>query len=172
MLFEIDKGLLEEITSAYPTVAQVMKRFHKNRLLTNLLRTSPIFAPFSASDKKSLIEKFKSRNVQPGQLLLTKDKPGDGLYVLLNGRCEVLTSDDEGRDMVLAELKDGDVFGEMSLLFEQYATASVKAVSPTIVLRLPKKNFQELIMTHPQILETLSTLSDSRLQYNKELMGQ
>jgi len=172
MLFEIDKGLLEEITSAYPTVAQVMKRFHKNRLLTNLLRTSPIFAPFSASDKKSLIEKFKSRNVQPGQLLLTKDKPGDGLYVLLNGRCEVLTSDDQGRDMVLAELKDGDVFGEMSLLFEQYATASVRAVSPTIVLRLPKKNFQELIMTHPQILETLSTLSDSRLQYNKELMGQ
>ncbi|MCP4499853.1 MAG: cyclic nucleotide-binding domain-containing protein [Deltaproteobacteria bacterium] len=171
MLFEISKELLGEITTSYPTVTQVMRRFHKNRLLTNLLRTSPIFAPFSATDKKALIKKFKSRPVQPGQLLLTKDKPGDGLYVLLNGRCEVFTSDESGREVVIAELKDGDVFGEMSMLFENYATASVRASSPTIVLRLPKKNFQELIMTHPQVLETLSTLSDARHKFNEELLG-
>jgi CRP-like cAMP-binding protein len=173
MLFEISRELMEDITREYPSVEQVMKRFHRNRLLTNLLRTSPIFAPFSPSDKKSLIEKFKSRNVEAGKLLITRDKPGDGLYVLLSGRCEVLAKKEgEDREIVLAELKDGDVFGEMSLLFRKFATASVRTASPCIVLRLPKKAFDELIMTHPQVLETLSSLSDERTRFNEELLDE
>lgn len=171
MLFEISRELMNEITAEFPQVEQVMKRFHRNRLLTNLLRTSPIFAPFSPADKKDLIEKFKSRHVDPGRLLITKDKPGDGLYVLLSGRCQVLgTKEGDTREVVLAELKEGDVFGEMSLLFRQYATASVRTSSPCIVLRLPKTAFDELIMTHPQVLETLSRLSEERMASNKEIL--
>jgi CRP-like cAMP-binding protein len=171
MLFEISRDLMNEITKEYPSVEQVMKRFHRNRLLTNLLRTSPIFAPFSPSDKRALIEKFKSRNVGPGKLLITRDKPGDGLYVLLSGRCEVLgKKDEDGPEVVLAELKEGDVFGEMSLLFRQHATASVRTTSPAIVLRLPKQNFDSLIMTHPQVLEALSQLSSEREEFNRELL--
>lgn len=171
MLFEISRDLVEQVTSEYPSVEQVMKRFHRNRLLTNLLRTSPIFAPFSAADKKDLIEKFKSRNVQPGKVLITRQKPGDGLYVLLSGRCEVISRDEEGRDVVIAELKEGDVFGEMSMLWKQLTMASVKTVTPCIVLRLPKKDFDTLIMTHPQVLETLSSMSETRDSFNKELLS-
>lgn len=171
MLFEISRELMNEITAEHPQVEQVMKRFHRNRLLTNLLRTSPIFAPFSPADKKELIEKFKSRHVEPGRLLITKDKPGDGLYVLLSGRCQVLgAKDGDDREVVLAELKEGDVFGEMSLLFRQFATASVRTSSPCIVLRLPKASFDELIMTHPQVLETLARLSEERMAANREIL--
>lgn len=182
MVFEISRELLDDIVAEHESVALVMKRFYKNRLLTNLLRTSPVFAPFSAPEKKSLIEKFKSRSVKPGEYILTQDKPGDGLYVILSGRCEVSVPDDDaakandsngatvgdGRK-VLAKLREGDVFGEMSMLFQTNASASVTAVTPSIVLRLPKKRFQELIMTHPQVLETLSKLSDERLSQNEDI---
>jgi len=171
MLFEISRELVEEISAAHPSVAEVMRRFHRNRLLTNLLRTSPIFQPFSPQDKKALIEKFKSRNVEAGKVLITHNKQGDGLYVLLSGRCEVVRPDDKGRDVVLAELKDGDVFGEMSALWRKNASASVRTVSPCIVLRLPKANFDELIMTHPQVLETLSQMSADRERFNQEVLG-
>ncbi len=171
MLFEISRDLVEDVTKQYPSVEQVMKRFHRNRLLTNLLRTSPIFAPFSAADKKDLIEKFKSRNVPPGKILITREKPGDGLYVLLSGRCDVVSRDKEDRDVVIAELKEGDVFGEMSMLWKQLTTASVRTSTPCIVLRLPKKDFDTLIMTHPQVLETLSSMSEAREAYNKDLLN-
>lgn len=171
LLFQISRELVEEITRDHPPVEQVMKRFHRNRLLTNLLRTSPIFAPFSPEDKKHLIEKFKSRHVEAGKLLITRERPGDGLYVLLSGRCEVIAKDEGEREVVIAELKEGDVFGEMSLLFRQTTMASIRTVSPCIVLRLPKKNFDELIMTHPQVLEALAMLSDQRQRYNEELLG-
>lgn len=169
MLFEISRDLLADITREYPSVGEVMKRFHKNRLLTNLLKTSPIFQPFSTKDKKDLIEKFKSRSVEEGVFLITRERPGEGLYVLLSGRCEVYDQNAEGKDVLLAELKEGDVFGEMSMLWHKKTCASVKASTPCVVLRLPKESFTEVIMTHPQILETLTALSERRAKANKEL---
>ena len=170
MLFEISRDLLQSMIREHPSVAEVMQRFHKNRLLTNLLKTSPIFAPFSSTDKKLLIEKFKSRLVQAGSYLVTRERPGEGLYVVLSGRCEVLDADEEsGREKIIAELKEGDVFGEMSMLWNQQTCASVRAQTPCIVLRLPKGTFNEVIMTHPQILETLSSMSDRRQRQNLEL---
>lgn len=169
MLFEISRELLADITREHPSVGEVMKRFHKNRLITNLLKTSPIFQPFSSKDKKDLIERFKSRSVEEGTYLITREHPGEGLYVLLSGRCEVIDTNDEGREVLLAELKEGDVFGEMSMLWHKKTCASVKAISPCVVLRLPKESFSEVIMTHPQILETLTALSERRQKQNQEL---
>lgn len=169
MLFEISREMLAQMTTEYPSVGEVMKKFHKNRLITNLLKTSPIFQPFSTTDKKLLIEKFKSRQVTEGTLLVTREKPGDGLYVVLSGRCEVLDQTKEGRDVVIAELREGDVFGEMSMLWNKDTCASVRAQTPCVVLRLPRQSFAEVIMTHPQILETLAALSEKRQKQNQEM---
>ena len=169
MLFEISRDLLDQMTTQYPSVGAVMKKFHKNRLITNLLKTSPIFAPFSTNDKKALIEKFKSRHVTEGAYLITREKPGDGLYVVLSGRCEVLDKNGNGNEVIVADLREGDVFGEMSMLWNKDTCASVRATSACTVLRLPRTSFTEVIMTHPQILETLSALSERHLKANHEL---
>jgi CRP-like cAMP-binding protein/tetratricopeptide (TPR) repeat protein len=168
MLFEISRELVAQMTADYPSVGDVMRRFHKNRLITNLLKTSVIFAPFSTEQKKTLIERFKSRQVEEGTYLITREKPGDGLYVVLTGRCEVLDLDADGRQAVVAELKDGDVFGEMSMLWNKDTCASVRAATTSVVLRLPRHSFSEVIMTHPQILESLAALSEKRLRDNRE----
>jgi CRP-like cAMP-binding protein len=167
MLFEISRELLAQMTTTYPSVGEVMQKFHKNRLITNLLKTSPIFAPFSTNDKKALIEKFKSREVGEGSYLITREKPGDGLYVVLSGRCAVLDKDAASDvEVPIAELREGDVFGEMSMLWNKETCASVRATTTCTVLRLPKSSFAEVIMTHPQILETLSTMSEQRQKAN------
>jgi CRP-like cAMP-binding protein len=171
MLFSISRELVADMTSRYPTVGEVMRRFHKNRLITNLLQTSPLFSPFSVTDKKALIERFKSRQVDEGTFLITREKPGEALYVVLSGRCEVLDVDHSGREVVLAELKDGDVFGEMSMLWNKATCASVRATTTCSVMRLAKADFSEIIMTHPQLLETLAAMSESRTKKNHERLG-
>jgi CRP-like cAMP-binding protein len=166
MLFELSRDQLADVTREYPSVGEVMRRFHKNRLLTNLLLTSPIFAPFTTGDKKGLIERFKSRAVADGTYLVTRERPGDGLYVLLSGRCTVLETDGNGHETPLAELKEGDVFGEMSMLWNKETCASVKAKTHCIVLRLPKPAFQEVISAYPQVLQTLTAMSEKRQHMN------
>ena len=52
------------------------------------------------------------------------------------------------------------------MLWNKETCASVRATTPCTVLRLPRGDFSEVIMTHPQILETLSTLSEKRQKQN------
>jgi CRP-like cAMP-binding protein len=167
MLFEIPRALMLEMEQQHPSIGEVLRRFHKNRLITNLLKTSPIFAPFATTDKKAIIERFKSRTVEEGTYVLTRERPAEGLYVVLSGRCVVL--DDDGGERHVAELGAGDVFGEMSMLWHQKTCASVRAASACILLRLAAADFQELIMTHPQMLEALSDLSARRNRDNHAL---
>jgi CRP-like cAMP-binding protein len=116
------------------------------------------------------MEKFKSKNFEAGEVLLAEGKKGTGLFILLYGSLEVAKT--QGADtVVLATLGPGDMFGEMSLLTNQPTVASVTATSDCFVLRLSKKKFDELIMTHPQILELVALVSDERASLNDALMG-
>ncbi|MEW5848737.1 MAG: cyclic nucleotide-binding domain-containing protein [Myxococcota bacterium] len=168
-LFEISRATLDAVIRDYPSVAQVMLRFYKQRLLSNLLNMSPIFAPFDKNQRKNLIEQFKSREVAPGEMILTEGQKGDGLYLVLSGRCSVKKNGGSGA-IELAQLKEGDVFGEMSLLTRAPVSASIEAINKCIVLRLPRKQFNEIIMTHPQVLELVSELSAQRQKSNQRLV--
>jgi len=61
-------------------------------------------------------------------------------------------------------LEAGDVFGEMSLITGQKSNATVVALSTCFVLFMPQAAFRELIMTHPQVLEYIGQLAESRQQ--------
>ena len=63
---------------------------------------------------------------------------------------------------VVAELKPGDIFGEMSLIKNEPCSADVKALTPSIVLRMAKQHFLDLASTYPQFLADLAALSAKR----------
>jgi CRP-like cAMP-binding protein len=63
----------------------------------------------------------------------------------------------------VAHYQAGDVFGEISLIRGSPAIATVVTLQKSFVLHLPRNDFNEMIMTHPQVLEYLGTLADNRL---------
>jgi CRP-like cAMP-binding protein len=79
------------------------------------------------------------------------------LFVMLAGRAAVL----RGAKPVAA-LGPGDVFGEISLLTRGPATATVATQSKSFLLQLARADFDELIMTHPHILEYVNDLAQKR----------
>jgi CRP-like cAMP-binding protein len=62
----------------------------------------------------------------------------------------------------VARLLPGEVFGEISLIAGQRSTAQVVALCKCFLLFLPRSDFTEVIMTHPQVLEYLSSLVETR----------
>ena len=76
---------------------------------------------------------------------------------MLHGIVEVSTQQRQ-----VAVLKEGEIFGEMSLLTREPAAATVSAQTNSILLRLPRDSFQELVVTHPQILALVSELTEKR----------
>lgn len=160
-LLVIGGETLKALSAEYPSVAAALKRFCRQRLLANLMETSPLFRPFSRDDRRTLVEHFRAREAPRGHVVITEGQPSDGLYVVLSGEVEVTVG---GRRAAL--LREGDVFGEMSLLTRSPATASVVTTRRTSMLRLPHEDFTRLIMSHPQVLELVSELTDERSRAN------
>ncbi len=167
-LFVVSRAVISQVTQNFSSVNNIMLRFYRQRLLSNLMTTSPIFRPLSNEQRKGLIEQFKSREVGAAENILEEGQKGDGLYMLLSGKAEVSRTL-EGKEQVLAHLKEGDVFGEMSLLNNGLVSASIKALRKSIVLKLPKRRFSEILSTHPQLLAHISDLSAERERTNKAI---
>ncbi|MEZ4271025.1 MAG: cyclic nucleotide-binding domain-containing protein [Myxococcota bacterium] len=163
LLFVVTREVLGQVVKNFPSVKHTLLRFYRQRLLSNLMATSPIFRPLDLNQRKSLIEKFKSREVPASEKILEEGQKGDGLYMLLSGKAEVSKKID-GKRQILAHLKEGDVFGEMSLLKNQPVGANVKTLRKSIVLKLPKRSFSEIVSTHPQLLAHISDVSSEREQ--------
>ncbi len=163
-LLEIPAIVLTELSSQHPTVASALKKFCRQRLLSNLMNSASLFKPFTKSERRGLVQRFRARDAVAGEVLIQEGRPSDGLYVVLTGEVAVVMGNRQ-----VATLREGQVFGEMSLLTRSPTSATVKTTRRTSFLRLPREDFNELIMSHPQILEQVAELTDERRKQNATL---
>jgi len=160
-LLEFRADVLLDLARRFPHLASSIRRFYRHRLLANAMAVSPIFRPFGKGDRKLVMERFRARETRVGETVIREGAPSDGLYVVLEGAVDVVKRSGGGTVRV-GELREGDVFGEMSCLRKAPASASVVVRRAGTLLRLPRGDFDELVLTHPQILALVSELSEER----------
>ncbi|HYO51991.1 cyclic nucleotide-binding domain-containing protein [Archangium sp.] len=165
-VLEISTPVLAGLSRRFPQVARALRRFCRQRLLSDVMNTSALFQPFGRKDRRELVERFRAREVRRGDTLIHEGDQVDGLYVVLSGEVAITRGGQS-----LARLREGELFGEMSLLQKTPATATVTAVRNTSLLRLPREDFNTLILTHPQILALVSELTEARQRSNEALLG-
>ena len=71
--------------------------------------------------------------------------PPDYVYFVLTGSLKVLVSDEDGREVILTILGQGELFGEMGIFEEQPRSASVVAVMPSDLVMISKHDFKQLM---------------------------
>lgn len=169
-VFVVGSETLTYLARQEPSVAKVLERFTRERLLKNLVASSPLFAPFTAEQRAQLLTRFQGVEYEPGALIVAEGHPGMGLYIVLMGQVEV-ASDAGGAHVPLARLHSGDVFGEMSLLGGGPTSAAVTAVAPTTALFLPKDDFLAIVEGVPTLLAHFATLANQRAAAQSVLLG-
>ena len=99
------------------------------------------------------------REFADGAVICHQGDPGDRMYVIQAGRATVLR-EEGGVEVVVGELKSGDVFGEMSIFDRQPRSATVRAKGVVRVLTLDKRAFLRQVHEDPslayRILESMS----------------
>lgn len=96
----------------------------------------------------------------------------DSLYYIVRGSVTVLIEDDEGREMIVAYLNDGDFFGEMGLFDQEDSrSAWVRAKSECEVAEISYNKFQEIASDNPQFVFALSTQMARRLRATTRKVG-
>lgn len=106
------------------------------------LRT--IFAPLPPARIDELFRRFERRPCARGEVVIREGDEGDYYYVIESGRFQVSRTVG-GAEVVLAELKTGDAFGEEALVSEAKRNATVTALIDARLLRLDRRHFNELL---------------------------
>ena len=170
-VLEITKEDLEEIIHEFPSVSEVLFKFYKERVLDSLLATSSLFRSFPPQERKQILSKFSMEVVPAGATVLEEGAPGDSLYIIKEGQVEVFTVDVQGAPLTLAQLKEGDFFGEISLLTGRPRTASIKVLQAAELLRLTKNDFDQIIENHPEVKQILENSLLLRLESKMKALG-
>ena len=108
-------------------------------------------------------EEFPPADFTKGTYIVREGDPGDTVYILVSGKCQVLKILD-GTASVMHTLGPGDVFGEMSVLSEGPRTASVLAIEDTTVLVVTRAAFDEEIAKMKPWMASVLRLLASRFR--------
>lgn len=104
-------------------------------------------------------------------VIFSQSDQGDALYVLESGRVKVVLYGESGREVILTIFRDGDFFGEMSLLDGQPRSANIIALEPTRVLKLSRDDFVQHLETHPATALKVLAEMCLRLRRADEIIG-
>src|SRR5204863_9186440 len=124
-LLEAGQKALAQLADELGAVAEALHGFTRERLLGNLMATSPLFRPFQRMQQRELLRRFTSHDVASGTVVIHEGEQGRGLFVVLSGELDVSRRGADGGAIPLAGLRTGDVFGEMAILRNAAPTATV-----------------------------------------------
>ena len=106
--------------------------------------------------------------------LIHAGEKAETLYYIVKGTVAVLIKDDEGKEMILSYLNQGDFLGEMGMFEENEnpeRSAWVRAKGACEVAEISYKKFRQLIQVNPDILMRLSGQMAKRLQHTSQKVG-
>jgi CRP-like cAMP-binding protein len=105
-----------------------------------------------------------NRSYPKDSMIFSEGESGDELYIIQKGSVKIAKIVDNN-EVLLAVLKTGDIFGEMSLLESKPRAAGAVAYEDCQVLAVNRANFERMIGTQPQIIARLTTLLAERIWF-------
>ena len=99
-----------------------------------------------------------------GEALMRQGEPGDSAYLSVSGRLRVYMTGDDGVARAVRELGRGEVIGEMSLYTGEPRSATVVAIRDSVLARLGKPAFEQLIARDPKVSIAVTRQIIGRLQ--------
>lgn len=151
MTLRIAKAALDEVTAQHADVEAALFQLLARRLVSNLMQTSGLFTAFEPGVRLELARMFEVRRAIAGTVLAERGRRSDGLYVLLAGH--LLAEQEAGEPTRVAR---GGAFGHASLVGAQSRAATVRAVTESVLLRLPAARFNTLAALYPPALAYLA----------------
>lgn len=156
------RSVLEGLGRGAQSLLDALARQVCDRMVGNLMRLSPLFAGLDAERRGALITRFQSRLAQPGEAIISEGEQGPGLFIVMDGLVQVSVTRGEA-STALSYLREGDVFGEISLVRRTPATATCTAQRRTMLMWLPSQSYIELKATYPEVVEAIARLGEYRL---------
>jgi CRP-like cAMP-binding protein len=114
----------------------------------DFLRSVPLFIEFEADELEHLRRALHQTHFGPGDVILQEGNANRALHIVRSGRIRV-TRQVQDREVSLCDLVAGQTFGELSIIEDGVASASLKAVGETEVLSIAMNDLAEFLRAKP-----------------------
>jgi len=136
--------------------AQEIKR--KDFVVTwKLVARVPSFSRLNALEISHISDLLRLHTAMPNEIIFHEGDLADSMYFIVAGEVEV---DLEKQPI---QLTGGDFFGEVSLLYKQRRTATVRAKTFVELLRLDVRDFETLLESNRVLREKITTEAEERI---------
>lgn len=114
----------------------------------NFLRSVMLFAEFDAEELQGVRQSMVASRYAAGDVILEEGNANRALHVLRSGRVRVARTVGD-REVPLCDLIESQTFGELSIIEDGVASASLRAVADSDVLSIPMQALAHFLSTHP-----------------------
>ncbi|MBI5827715.1 MAG: Crp/Fnr family transcriptional regulator [Deltaproteobacteria bacterium] len=143
----------------------------KDKNFEQVLSRNPLFSGLEEFYIKDLAARGEVKSWSEGSQVIVEGEAGEEVYFIISGKVKVTLYGEEGREIVLASLKEGDVFGEMSIIDDKPRSANVEAVTALECLVINKTAFLDYLARHHRVYGRLFAYLTGRLREATRKIG-
>ena len=126
-----------------------------NKMIATFLSNTEFFSTFSMDEIVSFMPHIEIVQAEDEAIVFEENDVGDAWYLVLNGVVGIVRNMPSGPPHSLALLESGECFGEMALIDDSPRMASAVCHEDTILARLSKEKFDELLAMNDPLANRL-----------------
>ena len=127
---------------------QLPRTFGFSRGLTLPVKYKNLAYYFASIAFLAIVE---TRHFRAGDDIIRMRERDDSFYILTAGSVSVVVPDSAGRDLVIAEIPEGSVFGEIAFFDSEPRSATIRARTSGSAVRITRSNFEHLSAWYPMV---------------------
>ena len=128
----------------------------------HVLSRAETLDPLSEEDLRGLLERSRDINLDSGETFFSPEDTTEKLFILKKGRVRIFRQS-EGRELTLAEIEPGMMFGEMALTGQRIRGSYAQAIEPSVLISMSRTDLEHIIEENPQVGTRLVHLLSERL---------
>ncbi len=136
------------------------------------IRSVPLFASLEDDEVRDLRSLLRTREVPADTELFHAGDLGDAMYLIESGRVRITINDDDNKEIILAELAQGDFFGEMAIIDGKQRSASATVSENAVLAVLSRDDFLRFIRNNPGVALEMLSATFGRLRRTDKLLAQ
>ena len=130
----------------------------------DFLKSVNIFSDLSESELNNIQEICKTRKYPKNSMIILEEEMGDVVFIVMSGTVKITRVNDEGKEVILAMLGSGEVFGEMAILDGESRSANALSQENCEVVTINREDFLNLLKTNNKVSLNLMTEFAIRLR--------
>ena len=123
-----------------------------------------LFHGMSDDQMRMVEERTVMREIRRKEVLYLPGDAGDRIYLLKRGIVKISTLTDDGKEIILALLRKGEVFGEESVLEDAPRDHMAEAYEDALICVITRQDFMGILRAHPEMAFKVTKLVGFRLK--------